>query len=55
LLKLKEISVSRTFNLGNFENVKPEISAAIGEDDDPQEGLKILDEELKDFRKNLEK
>jgi hypothetical protein len=53
-IKYKEVTLSRTFNLGNYENVKPELTVEVSEDEDPQEVLKVLDAELNEFRGSLE-
>lgn len=52
-MKIKEVTIERTFNLGNYENVKPGVTATIEEGEDPKEVMKILDKELHDFRSSL--
>lgn len=54
-MKIKEVTVERTFNLGNYENIKPGVTATVEDGEDPKEVMKVLDKELKDFRSALSK
>lgn len=48
-MKIKTISLGKMFNLGNYENIKPEITADLAEGDDVQTCFDNLAEELKNF------
>lgn len=48
-MRITQISLGRTYNLGNYENIKPEITAELGDGEDPQKGFELLKEEFDKF------
>lgn len=53
-MEIKEVSLKRIFNLGNYENIAVGFVAAIKEGEDVQKILKLLNREAKKYRKSLE-
>ncbi len=53
-MKIKEVSLKRIFNLGNYENIQVGFVAAVEEDEDRQKVLKAMNREAKKYRESLE-
>ena len=53
-IKIKEVSLKRIFNLGNYENIQVGFVAAVEEDEDRQKVLKVMNREAKKYRESLE-
>lgn len=52
--QIKEVSIRRKFNLGNYETLDVELVATIGPDQNPGEVLKALDKATVKYRKERE-
>lgn len=48
--RISRISIGRVFNLGNYENIRYEISADIGASDNPADVLRVLEKAINDLR-----
>lgn len=53
-LSVKEVTIRRKFNLGNYETLDVEFVATVHEGQDHQEVAKALDKETKLFKKYRE-
>lgn len=49
-MEIKEVSLERIFNLGNYENIKVGFVAAVKEDEDVQRVLKLLNRESQEIQ-----
>lgn len=48
-MKIKTISIGKTFNLGNYESFRIDLSAEIEENEDVQQSMLKLTKEIKKF------
>jgi putative lipoic acid-binding regulatory protein len=55
-MKITEVRLDRTFNMGNYQSVRVGFTASVDEDqgDNVQKALDILDREAHEFRNSLE-
>jgi len=51
MMKITEVRLDRTYNLGNYESLKVGLTASINDDEDPQEALAELNAEAKAFKR----
>ena len=51
-MKIKEIRLGKTFNMGNYESLSIELMAEIEENEDVQISLRELSEEINKYRTN---
>jgi len=50
-MTIKGVALRRIFNIGNYENIQPELIADLDKGDDPQTALKILETEINNYVK----
>ena len=48
-MKPNEVSLTRTYNLGNYENVKVYVSGSVDEKEDPKAALSSLESLVNDW------